>query len=138
VRSAARRLAKRLGDEMDPNDALLEVQEHLVAAASAWVDQLAYDWFSDALAEGAHVDDDARPWLEQLGVLHALCLVERDAGWYLESGWLAPPKARAIRKEIERRMAELVPAAAGLVEAFAIPDACLAAPIAFFDPATPP
>ncbi|MCB9603130.1 MAG: acyl-CoA dehydrogenase family protein [Sandaracinus sp.] len=138
VRSAARRLAKRLGDEMDPNDALLEVQEHLVAAASAWVDQLAYDWFSDALAEGAHVDDEARPWLERLGVLHALCLVERDAGWYLESGWLAPPKARAIRKEIERRMAELVPAAAGLVEAFAIPDACLAAPIAFFDPATPP
>lgn len=145
-RSAARRLAKRLGAEMDPQDALLEVQEHLVAAASAWVDELTFRWFDEALnereasieGEGDADERAAIAMLRQVGALHALSLIERDAGWYLESGWLAPPKARAIRKEVERRMGELVPAAAGLVDAFAIPDACLAAPIAFFDPATPP
>jgi len=143
VRSAARRLAKRLGDEMDPHDAMLEVQEHLVAAASAWVDHLAFRWFDEAVStrEAAATTDEAREAntvLREVGALHALSLLERDAGWYLESGWTAPAKARAIRKEVERRMLDLMPAAAGLVDAFGIPDACLAAPIAFFDPATPP
>ena len=43
----------------------------------------------------------------------------------------------AIRKEVEALMAEIAPGARALCDAFAIPDACLAAPIAFFDPAHP-
>jgi len=46
--------------------------------------------------------------------------------------WLA-----SSRMTSERLLAEVVPHAREVVEAFRIPDACLAAPIAFFDPAQP-
>jgi acyl-CoA oxidase len=39
-------------------------------------------------------------------------------------------KARAIRKQVDALCLELRPAALGLVDAFAIPDEILAAPIA--------
>lgn len=135
VRTVALRMRKRLAAKMDPQAALLEIQEHLVAAAIAWVDHLALRWFDEECERCA--DPEAKRWLVRLGDLHALARIEETAGWYLESGWFAPEKARAVRKEVEALMREIAPAAVGLVGAFGIPDACLAAPIAFFDPAHP-
>lgn len=136
VRTVAMRMKKRLDAKMDPQAALLEIQEHLVAAATAYVDHLVFCWFDEEVQKVA--DPEAKRWLERLGDLHALARIEETAGWYLEGGWLTPAKARAIRKEVEAAMKEIAPAAKGLVDAFGIPDACLAAPIAFFDPASPP
>ena len=134
VRSAAMRMKKRLPE--GAHEALLAVQEHLGAAAKAYVDRLALEWFTE---EVRRVEDEGtRGWLEKLGDLHALSRIEQEGAWYLEQGYVEPGKARAIRKEVEALMRELAPAARALVDAFAIPEACLAAPIAFFDPAHPP
>jgi acyl-CoA oxidase len=46
-------------------------------------------------------------------------------------------KFQAIRNEGEALMNELAPHALALTQAFGIPDPCLAAPIAFQDPAHP-
>jgi len=62
--------------------------------------------------------------------LRALARLEADAGWLLEHGVLEAGKARAIRKQVDALCRELRPAALGLMEAFAIPDEVLAAPIA--------
>jgi hypothetical protein len=45
------------------------------------------------------------------------------------------PSARC--RDTEALLRELTPHAREIVDAFGIPDACLAAPIAFFDPAHP-
>jgi acyl-CoA oxidase len=135
VRTAAARMRRRVSGEGGAHAALLAVQEHLVALARAWIDHLALAWFEE---EAARVHDPAtRAWLARLGDLHALARLEEDGAWYLEDGAWEPVKARGIRKEVEALMGEIAPAARGLVDAFAIPDACLAAPIAFFDPAHP-
>jgi acyl-CoA oxidase len=134
VRTAAGRMKKRLS--AGAHEALLEVQEHLIAAAHAYVDRLALAWFEEEIAKVE--DAGTKAWLVRLGDLHALSRIEANAAWYLEDGYLEPVKVRAIRKEVEAAMRELAPAARALVDAFAIPDACLAAPIAFFDPAHPP
>ncbi len=136
TRSLAGRLRKRIAASGDAHTAMLEVQEQLVAAARAYVDHLALAWFE---AEVARVEDaPTRAVLQRLGDLHALSTLEREAAWYLEDGYWEASKARAVRKEVEALMAEVAPAARDLVDAFSIPDACLAAPIAFFDPAHPP
>jgi acyl-CoA oxidase len=135
VRTAAARMRKRLQDGADAHAALLDVQEHMVAAALAHVDRVVAEAFRAAVPS---VDDQAvRPWLERLCDLHALARIEETMAWYLEDGYVEAPKARAIRKEVEALCRELAPAARPLVDAFGIPDACLAAPIAFFDPAHP-
>jgi len=136
VRTVALRMKKRLDAKMDPQEALLEIQEHLVAAAIAWVDHLVLRSFEEEVAKVS--DPEAKRWLTRLGDLHALARIEETAAWYLEDGSFAPEKARGVRKEVQIAMRELAPAATGLVAAFGIPDACLAAPIAFFDPAHPP
>jgi acyl-CoA oxidase len=135
VRSVALRLRRRVDGKGDAHAAMLEVQEHMIAAARAYVDHLAMAWFEERLAKVE--DEPTRGWLRKLGDLHALSRLEEDAAWYLEDGYWEPRKARAVRKEVEALMGEVAPAARALVDAFAIPDACLAAPIAFFDPAHP-
>lgn len=137
TRTAALRMRKRLAKkDASAHEALLEVQEHMVAAATAHVERLAFAWFTEAVK--LLDESESRTWLEKLGQLHALSRLEQQAGWFLEDGYFEASKARAVRKQVEALCREIAPAARSLVDAFGIPDACLAAPIAFFDPATPP
>lgn len=135
VSTAALRLKKRLQAKLSMDAAILQIQEHLVAAAEAHTERLAYEWFCEHLQ--AQPEGPARATLGRLGTLHALSLIERRAGWFLEAGLLAPSKARALRKEVELLLEEVAAEARRVVDAFRIPDECLAAPIAFFDPAHP-
>ncbi len=136
VRAAALRMRKRLAAKKSADDAMLELQEHFIGAARAYVDHRAMELFEESMTRIE--DESVKAWLAKLGDLHALCRLEREMSWYLEDGYIDPIKAKAIRKEVEALQRELAPAARSLVDAFAIPDACLAAPIAFFDPAHPP
>jgi len=134
VATCAARLKRRLDAGLSADAALLEVQEHVVAVADAFAEHLALRWFAE---REAAAPAPARPVLALCGHLHALALLERRTGWFVEDGYLEAAKAHAIRKQVEALLAELAPLARTVVDAFAIPDACLAAPIAFFDPAHP-
>ena len=60
----------------------------------------------------------------------ALSRIEADLAWFHETGYVAPPKSRAIRALVNRLCGELRTIAGTLVEGYGIPDECLAAPIA--------
>lgn len=127
LETVARRLRKRLGAGLEPTRAMLECQNHLLAAARAHVERTVVERAAAALAAApAELAAVLRPLL----ALHALARLEADAGWLLEHGVLEAGKARAIRKQIDVLCLELRPMAQGLVDAFAIPDELLAAPIA--------
>jgi len=135
LESASARLRKRIERKMAVEQATLEVQEHLVALAKAHAERLALEWFDAAVSE---VKDDAlRAVLDQVGALHGITVLRSDAGFYIAEGYFEPAKESALRRESDVLIRELLDAALGLVDAFAIPDACLAAPIAFMDPAHP-
>ncbi|MDO9016043.1 MAG: acyl-CoA dehydrogenase [Deltaproteobacteria bacterium] len=133
--TAAARLRKRLGAKMDPHEAMLEVQEHLVALARAHADRLALAWFDEAVS--AMPAGPVRERLDRLGALHAITLLRAEAAFFLTEGYFDGVKERALREEGEELLRALQPDAVGLVDAFGIPPACLAAPIAFMDPAHP-
>ncbi len=61
--------------------------------------------------------------------LFALWRIEEDRGWFLESGYIESNKAKAIRKLVNRLLAEVREQAVPLVDAFDIPDEILGAPI---------
>lgn len=135
LETAAARLRKRIASKMDPHTAMLEVQEHMVALAKAHAERLALSWFDVATSQCA--DAELRTWLDKLGALHALTLLRQDASFYLGEGYFEANKESAMRKETDHLLQEIAPGARALVDAFGIPDACLAAPIAFMDPAHP-
>lgn len=135
LETASARLKKRLDAHVPPDVAVLEVQEHLVALAKAHAERLALAWFDEAVT--AVSDTALRKLLDDVGALHAITVMRADAGFYIGERYLDPSKESALRRESDLLIRELRDVAIGLVDAFAIPDACLAAPIAFMDPAHP-
>ncbi len=125
--TAARRIKKRLDGGVDAFVAVNECQDHLIAAARAHVESQIGKRFAAAVE--AIPDRDLSAVLRRLFELHALSRIHADRGWFLEHGYLEAGKAKAIRKLVAKLCTELRPDAVALVDAFGIPDACLA-PIA--------
>ena len=118
---------------MEGEAAILAVQEHVVAIAEAFAERCTAEWFAARVpADAATAELVAR-----IGDLALLARLERHAAWFLECGYFDAGRSRQIRREVEALLGELAPHAREVVDAFGIPDACLAAPIAFFDPAHP-
>ena len=125
--AAARRLRARM-KETDPTQAMIDVQDHLMHLATAHVERESFE------AVQGEVEDAApalRPLLELLRDTFWAECVERDMGWYMMSGAVETPKAKAIRYLVNKCIQELRPVAEEITTAFAIPDAVLSAPIAF-------
>ena len=133
--SAGRRLKGRMGKGKDPYAAFIAVQDHLLELGWAHAKRLTHDAFCQAV-------DDATPEMKAvlapLRDLYALSHLEADRAWFLERGIFSGEKAKAIRDEVNALVDEVRPNAVGLVDAFGIPDAVLAAPIALgASPLTP-
>lgn len=123
--SLARRLKARIDDGMDAFLALNECQDHALHLARAHVERVLLEQFAAATGDG----DPAG--LAPLRSLFALSAIERDAAWFLEAGYLEPAKTRAIRATVNRLLRLTRTRALELVEAFELPAAVVAAPIAY-------
>lgn len=131
--SATLRLKKRLDQDMDSFAALLEVQDHLVALARAFVEEHIRDCFEEAI--DTQTDAESVAALDRLLTLWTLWRLQMDAAWFLENGFFESGQLKAIRKEVQQLCLEVRADDLPLVNAFGIPDEALAAPIAFGDPA---
>ncbi|GIV35878.1 MAG: acyl-CoA oxidase [Cyclobacteriaceae bacterium] len=130
--SAARRLKRHIDEGMDSFDAFNVCQHHLVQVAFAYTERVILEQFIVAV-EGTQ-DDGCKTALMQLYRIFALNLLDKHKGWYLEQGYMEGVKTKAIRKLLNQMCWDVRTMAVPLVNAFAIPDACLAAPIALNHP----
>ena len=129
------RLRKRLKAGMSPTNAFIEVQDHALSVAEAHNELLVFEAFERGIADVA--DAEQKTQLERLLALYGLSKVQADKGWFLENGYFASAKTRAILEEINTLCREVRPHAVALVDAFLIPEALLAAPIAIGRAAVP-
>lgn len=113
---------------MPSYQAFMKVQTHLIALGKAYATELAYKTYSDFVSEMP--EGKNKTLFEQLGTLHALSEIRKDAEWYLEQGYIGGVKSKAIRQRVERLCTELRPHIEVLVDGFGIPESCLSAPIA--------
>jgi len=123
--------ARRLRASMKRNDATgatVAVQDHLMHLATAHVER---ESFEAVQAEIDRSAESLRPLLALVRDTFWADCVERDVGWFLMSGAVETPKAKAIRYLLNKCSQELRPIAEDVTRAFAIPDEILAAPIAF-------
>ena len=127
LQSVAKRLKKRIDGGLDSFDAFIEVQNHLIALAQAHVERITLERFVDGVQQAE--DEALQAALKTLCDLFALYHLDKDRGWFQEHGYLEASKARAIHKQVEALCLELRPLAGSLVDAFAIPDELVVAPI---------
>jgi acyl-CoA oxidase len=129
LESAAKRIKKLIDNGLEPYDAFNVVQHQMIDVAQAYLERVTLEQFQKAIAT---VEDEAlKNTLTKLLQLYALHQIEKNKAWYLEQGYMEAIKTKAIRKMVNQLCWEIRPDAVALVDAFAIPDSCLAAPIAF-------
>ncbi|TDE00613.1 acyl-CoA dehydrogenase [Flavobacterium sandaracinum] len=127
--SAAKRLKKLIDSGLDPYDAFNIVQHQMIDVAQAYLERIVLEQFQEGIR--LIEDQKSKEIMVKMCQLYALSQIEKNKGWYLEDGYMEAVKTKAIRKMVNQLCWEIRPDAVSLVNAFAIPDSCLAAPIAF-------
>ena len=126
--SSAKRLKKHISGGMDSFDAFNVSQHHLVQVAFAHIERVILEQF--ILQVEQTKDAGCQAVLKKLCQLFALSQLEKNKGWYLESGYMEGVKTKAIRKMVNQLCWDIRQEAVPLVDAFNIPESCLSAPIA--------
>ncbi|MCD0471955.1 acyl-CoA dehydrogenase [Flavobacterium sp. JAS] len=126
--SAARRIKKLVDGGLEPYDAFNVVQHQMIDVAQAYLERVVLEQFQ--LAIKTVKDQKTKEVLTKLNHLYALSQFEKNKAWYLEDGYMEAVKTKAIRKMVNQLCWDIRPDAVSLVNAFNIPESCLAAPIA--------
>jgi len=128
IDALAARIKKRVDSGISAFDAFTEVQDHVLAVARSHVERIVYEAFVAGVAE---VQDPATAdVLQRLRALFGADRILADLGWFQEHGRLSAKTATAVRKSVGSLAAGLAAESLDLVNAFAIPESVLAAPIA--------
>jgi acyl-CoA oxidase len=128
ISGVARRLKAGIDAGRDAFDVFNDAQDHVLLAARAHIDRVVLERFHGAI--DACEDTEVAALLERVASLHALSTLEAERGWFLEHGRLNGARTKAIIAAVNDLCAELRPHAELLVDAFGVPEACVAAPIA--------
>jgi acyl-CoA oxidase len=126
--SAAQRIKKLVDGGLEPYDAFNVVQHQMIDVAQAYLERVVLEQFQAAIKTVE--DEKSKTILTKLNQLYALSQLEKNKGWYLEDGYMEAVKTKAIRKMVNQLCWDIRPDAVALVNAFDIPESCLAAPIA--------
>ncbi|MFB9080862.1 acyl-CoA dehydrogenase [Flavobacterium procerum] len=126
--SAARRIKKLVDGGLEAYDAFNVVQHQMIDVAQAYLERIVLEQFQEALK--VIEDENSKQILTKLYQLFALSQLEKNKAWYLEDGYMEAVKTKAIRKMVNQLCWDIRPDAVALVDAFDIPESCLAAPIA--------
>ncbi len=126
--SAARRIKKLIDGGLEPYDAFNVVQHQMIDVAQAYLERIVLEQFQIAIK--AVEDEQSKVILTKLNHLYALSQIEKNKAWYLEDGYMEAVKTKAVRKIVNQLCWDIRPDAVALVNAFDIPESCLAAPIA--------
>jgi len=126
--SAARRIKKLVDSGLEPYDAFNVVQHQMIDIAQAYLERIVLEQFQEAIK--TIEDEKSKEILTKLYQLYALSQIEKNKAWYLEDGYMEAVKTKAVRKIVNQLCWDIRPDAVALVNAFDIPESCLAAPIA--------
>ena len=117
--SVARRLQGR-SKEMDAFDAFNEVQDHVLHAATAYIDRIILEAFVGGVESCE--DEEAQEVMSMVCDLYALSVIEEDKAWFTEHGYLSTERSKAVTRGVNERCRTLRPYAEALVDGFGIPE----------------
>ena len=129
--SISTRMRKYLGQRIDPNDAYMRCQLHMIELGAAYSERLALTSFQSAIENVE--DKTTKEVLEKICQLYALSVIQLEKGFFLENEYLGTSKTKAIRRMIAKLNQELRPIAGKLVDSFGIPEELLGANIILYN-----
>jgi acyl-CoA oxidase len=118
---------QRLATGVEPHQAAAQEQLALFRLARAHMERVVLDEFARGIEDGA--EPGVRDMLMRLRDLFALGVIEEGRAWFLENGLLQPEESCTVPAQVDDLCAQLAPDAVVLVDAFGIPEECLASEI---------
>lgn len=125
--SVGQRMQNFIKKRINPYDAYLRCQNHMLVLAEAYIERIVLENFIKTVNEVE--DPGLKKQLKTMCDLYALSTIDQHKGWYLEKDYMEGNKTKAIRQMVEKLSKNLRGEALFLVNAFAIPDQCLGAEI---------
>lgn len=122
--SGARRFKKLIDDGLAPFDAANVMHPHMLQIAFSYLDRILLEQFQEQL--NTVNDSGLNEALTKLYNLFTLNKIQENKAWYLEQGYMESSKTKAIRKLANQLCWEIRQDAVPLVDAFNIPESCLA------------
>lgn len=113
------RMQDYLKKRIDPYQAFLKCQMHMVTLAHAYIDNIVLKSFISAIDKCE--SKPLKSILKKVCGLYALTLIQEEKGWFLENDYLSGAKSKAIRRVHNKLVEELRPEVEGLVDGFGIP-----------------
>jgi acyl-CoA oxidase len=130
VESLAQRVKKRIEAGTEPTEAFVQVQPHAATASACHVERVTLEAFVSAVDEIG--DESVRRALDNLRALHGVSVIRANLGWFQEHSRFSGATSRQIRRIHKQLVREVAGYSLALVDAFAIPEQVLAAPIAAY------
>lgn len=121
----ARRL--RASNEDTAFETFNNAQDHVLRAARVHIDRIVLEAFVAAIDGCADVQ--LRDLLDRVCDLYVLSTIEADRAWFLEHDRMTNARAKAVVAAVNELCQELRPHAGTLVDAFAVPEQFLRAPM---------
>ncbi len=129
VSSAASRFKNLVDDGLDTFDATNVMHPHMLNLAEAYLERVFLEQF--VIQIDTCDDKPLKEVLTRLYNLYALHTLEKHKAWYLEHNYMEGVKTKAIRKTVSQLCWEIRQDAVPLVDAFNIPENCLAPIVTF-------
>ena len=125
--SLSSRMQDYLKKRIDPYQAFLKCQVHMVTMAHAYIDNIVLKSFIGAIEKCE--PEPLKNILNKTCDLYALTIIQEEKGWFLENDFISGGKSKAIRRVHNKLVQELRPEVEGLVDGFGIPGVILGAEI---------
>jgi acyl-CoA oxidase len=125
--TVGQRMQKYLRKRINPYNAFLRCQTHMIELAKAFTDKWVLKRFIEQV--NGCGDKDLKQALKMMCDLYALSTIEEHKGWYLEQDYMQGAKTKAIRRVVNKLCQDMKSDARAYVDAFAIPEELLNAEI---------
>lgn len=105
--------------DVNPHEAFLKSQVHMVDAAKAYIERLVYRNMKDRL--NTINDSSEKTVLETICRFYGLTIIMDNRNFYLESDYMDGSKTKALRRVYSEQMAKVTAMSSDIIKAFRLP-----------------
>ena len=118
--SLADRMKSYVSKRMEPNEAFLKCQLHMMDAGRAYIERLAYRMMVRKL-QSLEASPE-KTMLTKINQTYALTILMENRDWYLENDYMEGSKTKALRRVYSKHIASFRNDIAGLAESLGVND----------------
>jgi acyl-CoA oxidase len=118
IMSLADRMRNYIKKQLTPHQAFIKCQIHMVDAARAYIDRLAYRYMMRKIE--TLVSSDEKKLLERMLIFYALDRIYTYREWYMENDYFGAQKSKALRRVYDKHILSFRKDISGIIKSLGV------------------